>query len=1209
MDKTAIKNFAIWARVKLMTDISTRLGFLGITENSIAEPLTASTDEIKYFDIGASAPVSVKGVAIRQRNEIVQKIRQDAAEENLAKAYHNFVETMAFDWFNRLVAIRYMEINEYAPLDIRLLSSVEPGRQDPDLVTSPFDGSLEYTENDEKKIQDLKSTHDNAKLFRFLLFKMCNQLHDILPGIFEGDNDYSELLMRQSFIDKDGVIYHLVHDIPEEDWKDQVQIIGWIYQYYNTELKDETFKLLKKNVKISKERIPSATQLFTPDWIVRYMVENSLGRLWINHLKALDGDVDEKQTAEKFGWQYYIPEAKQEPEVEAKLVEIRKDYENLRPEDLTCLDPCMGSGHILSYFFDVLMQIYTSVGYSERDAAKSILEHNIYGLDIDDRAYQLAYFSVMMKARQYNRRILSAGIRPHVYAIEESNGIRKEDLQTLGEHMPESERAIALQQAEKLVDLFHDAKIYGSILQIPEMDWDLLRKFVSTEDENGQSNLNWNVETQSQLTTLIDLGETLSKKYWITVTNPPYMGGSGMDDKLSKFVKEHYPDGKADLFSVFIEVCGNVIQKAGFYGMITQHAWMFLSSFEQLRMKLMANTTINMLHLGARSFDEINGEIVQTTAFVKTGQIINNFSGSYIRLIDFNGERTQSLKTKNAISNQNCKYFYEANDEQYCLIPGKPVAYWVSKNTISLFEKCKKVDAYSKPLAGICTGDNNSFLRIWYEVNSLQIGTEITAREEALIQREFHWYFLYKGGEFRRWYGNYDYIINYSNNSLKLMERNKGFRHDSRNYYFKPGITWTKMCSGNFSARIMREGCIFDSTGTSMFPDKENKLYLLGLLNSKVTQYIVQILNPTFAIYPNNIANIPVEKDLSQVETIEYLVKQNIFISKNDWNSFETSWDFKGAPLTRYKKTNISEAYEIWADEKDSRYKSLKKNEEELNRIFIEIYHLQNELSPSVEDSAISIRLTDQKQDIKDLLSYAIGCMLGRYSLDEEGLVYAGGIWDPSRYHKFLPDADNVIPITDQKYLDDDVVERICEFVTTVYGKETLEENLDFIAKALGGKGVTSRDIIRTYMLTEFFKDHCNTYSVTGSGKRPIYWLFDSGKQNAFKALVYMHRWDADTTGRVLIYAQKIQQKYETELRAIDTMLDHLTDPKEQAREERRQEHLRKQLAELVDYEERLEHMANERITIDLDDGVKVNYEKVQTDRNGKKFQILAPIK
>ena len=1014
MDKTAIKNFAVWARVKLMEDIRTRLGLLGITEDGISDPLPASTNEVKYFDIGADHPVSIKGKAIHQREQLVEKIRKAGKESNYQSAYRNFIESSAYDWFNRLIAIRYMEMNEYAPLDVRLLSSVEPGKQDPDLVSTPFDGSLEYSES--QQILAWKEQHDNNKLFRFLLFKMCNRLHEVLPGIFEARDDASELLMRQSFIDKDGIIHHLVNDIPEEDWKDQVQIIGWIYQYYNSELKAEVFA---KKEKVTKDELPAVTQLFTPDWIVRYMVENSLGRLWIEHLRGLNPDVDEKETAEKFGWKYYLPEAKQEPEVEQQLAKIREEYATLKPEDLSCLDPCMGSGHILVYMFDVLEQIYTSVGYSEREAAKAILENNIYGLDIDDRAYQLAYFAVMMKARQYSRRILTSGIKAHVYSIQESNDITINQLQEMGENLSPEEKTKALSQAEKLVELFHDAKEYGSILNIPEMDWDLLRRFATPKETLGQTSLNWNQEASEKLMQLINQGEVMSKKYWVTCTNPPYLALSSADMKLYSYLSKYFPDAKNDLFAAFIKLCNSLLKSNGIQSIITQHSWMFLSRSKELREKIINQTTIlSLVHLGTRAFDAIGGEVVQTVAFCIRNQKQNCYNGTYIKLVDYYGES----KKKEAYFDKN--NYYSVSSTIFHNVPDSMIVFWQPKQFIENF-KSRLLGNVINTRVGLDTGNNDKYIRTWEEINYGRI--EFSASTEKDLIGRKKWVPHTKGGQYRKWYGNFE----------------------------------------------------------------------------------------------------------------------------------------------------------------------------------------QDELTPEEDDKDVTVRKADLGRDIRSLISYAIGCMFGRYSLDKEGLIYAGGDWKSVQdvYKTFLPDQDNVIPITDQKYLDDDVVERICEFLTVVYGAETLDENLDFIAKALGNKGLTSREVIRNYMLSDFFKDHCKTYSVTGSGKRPIYWLFDSGKENAFKALVYMHRWDADTTGRVLLYAQQIQQKYETEIRAIDMMLDHITDARQKSTEEKRQEHLKKQLEELVDYEERLEHMANERIAIDLDDGVKVNYEKVQTDRNGKKYQILAPIK
>ena len=1262
MDKTAIKNFAVWARVKLMEDIRTRLGLLGITEDGISDPMPASTNEVKYFDIGADHPVSIKGKAIHQREQLAEEIRKAGKESNYQSAYRNFIESSAYDWFNRLIAIRYMEVNEYAPLDVRLLSSVEPGKQDPDLLSTPFDGSLEYSESETQQILAWKEQHDNNKLFRFLLFKMCNQLHEVLPGIFEARDDASELLMRQSFIDKDGIIHHLVNDIPEEDWKDQVQIIGWIYQYYNTEIKDETFKLLKKNVKITKERIPSATQLFTPDWIVRYMVENSLGKLWIEHLRGLNPDVDEKETAEKFGWKYYLPEAKQEPEVEQQLAKIRKEYATLKPEDLSCADICMGSGHILVYMFDVLEQIYTSVGYSEREAAKAILENNIYGLDIDDRAYQLAYFAVMMKARQYNRRILTSGIKAHVYSIQESNGITKSQLQEMGESLSPEEKRKALSQAEKLVELFHDAKEYGSVLNIPEMDWGLLRRFSIPEETLGQTSLNWNQEASKRMLQLIDQGKVMSRKYWVTCTNPPYMTNSNMNFNMQTYLKREFPLYSIDLFACFIKKNMELLFDYGFAGFMTSYTWMFLTAFTNMRKDIFSiSNIITLIQPEYHSFFSEANVPVCTFALQRISGISRQ--GIYIKLQDFYGQTQQQQRALYAIANDSCYYRYTFNQSFCKTIPGYALAYWLKKDAIDLYDRGELLSQYVDLRQGLITGDNDQFLRSWFECDKNNI---------SFGDKKRKWFVYHKGGDFRKWYGNNLLVVNWENEGEEItnFRDSKGklrSRPQNIKYYFKTGFTWSALTVANFNARYMESNSIFDAKGSSGFCHDTSQIeYFMGLCNSKVAMTFLEFLAPTMDYSAGAVGKLPVIMDNKEIEPIRALVDNNIKLSKSDWNSFEISWDFAIHPLIAYKSGavyadvpmdewtyRLSDAYHSWEMDAEARFNQLKKNEEELNRIFIDIYGLQNELKPEEDDKDVTVRKADLGRDIRSLISYAIGCMFGRYSLDKKGLIYAGGDFDsiywkfkglaplsedgempigggyagislaPYHYPKFRdsvdyekattlsfePDTDNVIPITDQKYLDDDVVERICEFLTVVYGADTLEENLDFIAKALGNKGLTSREVIRNYMLNNFFKDHCKTYSVTGSGKRPIYWLFDSGKENAFKALVYMHRWDADTTGRVLIYAQQIQQKYETEIRAIDMMLDHITDARQKSTEEKRQEHLKKQLEELVDYEERLEHMANERIAIDLDDGVKVNYEKVQTDRNGKKYQILAPIK
>lgn len=1235
MNKNAIKKFAIEARKKLIDSVTDKAGMLGITGKSCSEPIAKGAD-FEVYQTVAGTEATLNKRQCEQRRQLVSQIE--------VRGFEAVVEEVAYTWFNRICAIRFMEVNDYLPNRVRVLSSEKEGKVEPDLVTQAPDVDLDLTAQEKEEIINWKmsgTSEDTDKLYCKLFLKQCHQLHDILPGLFEADSDYMELLFGISYTNKDDVIYMLVNPetgIPEADFNvstldeesnptGQVEIIGWLYQYYNTELKDDTFAKLKKNVKITKERIPAATQLFTPDWIVRYMVENSVGRIWIEHLRAVDPTTNEKATAERFGWKYYLPEAEQEEDVNVKLAEIRTTYKDLKPTDITCIDPCMGSGHILIAMFDVLMDIYESAGYDKREAAFEIVEHNIHGLDIDQRAYQLAYFAVMMKGRGYNRRFLrgrDGKPEPKVYAIVESNEINRNHLQFFGTHLSGMERNLAVMQIEGLLNTFRDAKEYGSILNVDVCDWNVLGKFVDDLGTTGQISFEsvGSEETQESLRKLVRVAKNLGQKYDVVVTNPPYMGASGMGAKLSKYVKDNYPDSKSDLFAVFIEKCGQMAKKNAYQAMITQHAWMFLSSFEKLRNKLQMMDIVNMAHLGPRAFEEIGGEVVQTTSFVVRNSHIEKFKGTYCRLIE---PTTQQGKEEMFLNGENR---YCAEQDNYSKIPGSPIAYWASNSIINTFLRSKCVEKYGKPLAGICTGYNDGFLRMWYEVNNQSIGEGDLSREEILAQNQFKWFFHYKGGEFRRWYGNNDYIIKYTKESLRQMFNNKGFRHDNKEFYFKQGITWTKMCSGHFSARYMNECSMFDSTGTSMFPNEKYYMGILGLLNSKVMLFLVQILNPTFAIYPNNIGNIPASKEALVNSTVNDNVKECIKLSRCDWDSFETSWDFKEHPLIRNKpftdkkmeedlKHNIhdmnqmSEAYNRWQNECYLRFVELKKNEEELNRIFIDIYGLQDELTPEVEDKDITVRKADLSRDIHSFISYVVGCMFGRYSLDEEGLIYAGGEWNSDRYKTFIPDDDNCIPITDEEYFSDDIVGRFVEFVKTVYGADTLEENLDFIANALGNKGDTSREVIRNYFLKDFYADHLKVYQ-----KRPIYWLFDSGKQNGFKALIYMHRYDADTVGRVRTdYLHRAQKYVETAMQSAQYTIDNASSASEKSKATKAVAKYTKQLAEMKIYDEAIAHIANKRIEIDLDDGVKVNYEKfqgVEVAQEGKKalkVDLLATIK
>lgn len=1225
MNKTAIKNFAIWARNKLIADVSYDARLIGITEDGIAKPLPQSFGGTQFFDIGTAEPYSISGEAVRQRDKLIEVIQQKEKDTDYKTAYQYVIEEVAYTWFNRLIAIRFMEVNDYLPSHIRVLSS-ESGKMEPDLVTTPFDAELPFTAEEEAQIFQLKQDNKLDEVFRILFLKQCNALNEILPALFEKTKNYTELLLSLSVIDQDGVVYHLIHDIPEDDFNiergGQVEIIGWLYQYYNTEPKAAAFA---KNGKITKEEIPAVTQLFTPDWIVRYMVENSLGRLWV------EGHPD---CGLKENWKYYLEETQQEPEVQVKLAEIRKEYAALNPEDIQFIDPCMGSGHILVYAFDVLMQIYESAGYSQRDAAKSILEHNIYGLDIDDRAYQLAYFAVMMKARQYNRRILNGEHSCHVYAIQESNSINRAHLKYFGAGMDDIEKNAAKMQLEGLLDTLTDAKEYGSILNVESYNWDLLRRFVAAEDTAGQISMDSvGVEdTAEQLNRLIDIGETMARKYWVTCTNPPYAGTSNLSANVNNFVKKNYPDSKADLFAVFIERCRQMTVNNGFQAMITQHAWMFLSSFEKLREKMMLTETVNMAHLGARAFEEIGGEVVQTTAFVRCANHVEGYKGTYCRLIE---PTSQQGKADMFISGQNQ---YRVGQISFSKIPGVPVAYWISPEVLKLFDE-RTVGSIADAKSGMTTTDNTRFLRLWEEVNCQKIGFGYGNIADTQDMK-YKWFPFCKGGDFRRWAGNESFVVNWFNNGEEIRvaaEGATGGRLVNIDCALRECLVWTKISSANISLRMKKQGIFFSDAAPGVFANRETLYYLLALLNTKYANEIIKLINPTLNFVPGAVSSVPVKKDEKNKGKIIEIAEGNVQLSEQDWDSFETSWDFKKHPLLQNVST-ISEAFNQWQAECDDRFNQLKTNEEELNRIFIDIYGLQDELTPEVEDKDVTVRKADLQRDIKSLLSYAVGCMFGRYSTYKDGLLFAGEPYSLQAFvdkmnerpgtisaeelerayrnegivvdEMFFPDADNVIPITDEEYLDDDIVSRLCAWLKAVYGADTLEANLDYIAKALGNKGSTSREIIRNYFLNDFFKDHCQTYSVTGSGKRPIYWLFDSGKQNGFKALVYLHRYTPDTIGNLRIdYLHKMQRVYESEINRMQDMMDHSENAREVAAASKRKDKLAKQLKECREYDEKISHLALSRIELDLDDGVKVNYRKLQTAQDGKFYEVLADSK
>lgn len=1203
MNKTAIKNFAVWARIKLEKDITDKAGLIGVSDKGITQPLSQSTDDLLFLDIGTKEYAKVEGkTAIAQRKALIDRIKSKEADMGYTRAYNAVIEEIAYTWFNRMIAIRFMEVNDYLPTRSRMLSSENPAKNEPDFVTNPFDTDVEFSDEEIQKIYHLKddaSKEASDELFRMLFIKLCNSLYEILPELFEKTNDYTESLLSLSFADKDGIVYHLVHDIEEDDFnvekEGQVEIIGWLYQYYISEKHDQIINIYKGTVK--KEDIPAATQLFTTDWVVRYMVDNSLGRYWIERHP-------ESNLADKLDF-FVTPK-------DGKITYIN---EKIEPEELTFFDPCMGSGHILVYAFDVLMEIYRESGYTDRDAAISILENNLFGLDIDQRAYQLAYFAVMMKARSYNRRLFSRDVKCNVAVINESNGISKFTQANVTLDRKQNEIG------EYLIDVFRHAKEIGSLQTVEAYDYDTFSEYVDSCEVAGQMDLfsaAWSMNTAPMVRKLTEQAKILSRKYTVVCTNPPYMGK--FESHLKDFLVDKYKPYSGDLFSVFMFRNFGFCKENGYSAFMTPFVWMFIKTYENLRQYIIENKHITTLvQMEYSAFEEAT---VPICSFV----LKNNKStvpALCFRLSDFKGGmEIQKNKVLEALENSECGYFYEAQQDNFSKIPGAPVAYWLPKSALDAFDS-KKLADLADTKTGMQTCDNNRFLRLWFEVN-IQTACLHNADKNSTTQYGYKWIPYNKGGDFRKWYGNQEYVLNWLDDGKEAKDYAISlYRCVTRTiknipYFYKETISWSKISSGNIAFRYYPKGFIFDVAGCCIYSDKVSLVDLMALVNSKVAKYYLEALSPTINFEAGHVNAIPVKMEALS-EKIRVLGEENINLAKNDWDSFETSWDFQIHPLVRLnggmrfsvtdgdRKTVsyfLQGAYRAWENECEERFNQLKANEEELNRIFIDIYGLQDELSPDVEDKDVTVRKADLSRDIRSLLSYAVGCMFGRCSLDEPGLVYAGGEWISSKYSTFIPDKDNCIPITDEAYFEDDLVGQFVDWMKKAFGEENLEANLDFIAKALGNKGTTSREVIRNYFLNDFMKDHIKIYQ-----KRPIYWLFDSGKQNGFKALVYMHRWNADTVGNLRVeYLHKMQHTYEREIVRMQETIDNSRNSREVSKATKRKDKLQKQLKETKDYDAKLAHIALSRIEIDLDDGVKVNYEKVQTGRDGKKMQILAKI-
>lgn len=984
MNKTAIRKFAEWAREKLIEDIKYKAGTVGITENGIAEKLPQSTSDTYFYDVGTKDYTKISGVEIKQRDALVKAIQtRERSYKNYQEALENVIEEVAYTWFNRLIAIRFMEVNDYLPSGVRVLSSENKAKKEPDLVTTPFDTDLEFTSYEQDRIIQLKDDNKLDGLFRMLFIKQCNKLHDILPELFEKTDDYSELLLTIKFTDPDGIIHHLINDIEDVDFRindemytddgkikadGQVEIIGWLYQYYISKKHDEIVNIYKGTVK--KADIPAATQLFTTDWVVRYMVDNSLGRYWIERNP-------QSKLAEKL--EFFVT---------PKNGEIQCVDEKINPTDLTFFDPCMGSGHILVYAFDVLMEIYREVGYSDRDAALSIVENNLFGMDIDKRAYQLAYFAVMMKARSYNRRALTKGVSNNLAVVEESNSI---DKFACGDLTTDSEQN---KIGEYLVEAYKDAQEIGTLQTIEKKDYNGFVAYLNNIDNSaGQIDLfstAWLNDTLPQMVQLAKQAEIMSNKYVVVCTNPPYM--NKLEGQLKKFVVDNYKAYSGDLFSVFIYRNFDYCKVDGYSAFMTPFVWLFIKTYEVLRTYIIDTKAITTLvQMEYSAFEEAT---VPICSFVlKNGRATEK--ALCFRLSDFKGGmEIQKQKVLEAIDNKKCRYFYEVMQEDFTKIPGMPIAYWISENTREIFSQ-NTLKEIASPCIGMRTGDNARFLREWYEVDDNKVGIGYSSAIDAKNSNK-KWFPYNKGGAFRRWYGNNELVVNWENDGAEIkaetrrrypmLGENLSWKISNEKFYFRKSITWSDITSAAFSGRYSDCGALFDVKGSSCFPEEKNIYYIIGLLNTKITQEIIKILNPTITTQVGDMARIPTIIDEHRKPKVEEMSSQNIELAKEDWNSFEISWDFKKHPLLCYEAGRVSIAYELWEKECENRFNQLKANEEELNRIFIDIYGLQDELTPEVEDKDVTVRKADLQRDIKSLISYAVVVCLVVILLNVRGL-------------------------------------------------------------------------------------------------------------------------------------------------------------------------------------------------------------------------------
>lgn len=1165
MNKPALKRFATEARRELLERVELQARKVGITAEGIQKAQIESSDAIFIDGKQLSEKERV------QRNKLIARIRDIG--------FNRVMEETAYTWFNRFTALRFMEVNDYLPTRVRVLSSTNAENTEPDMIKEALSLDLDL---DKEYIYDLKMNNRDEELFKYLIIKHCNDLNRYMPFMFETINDFTEILFPEGLLSTDSFIRQMIRTeiIPEDNWKN-VEIIGWLYQYY---ISEENERVIQAKKRYKAEELPFATQLFTPEWIVRYMVQNSLGRYWI------ESHPEDRDLVEK--WEFYLENQKNDSTFEENLAPyINKE---LKVEEIKCFDPAMGSGHILVYMFDVLYEIYNKAGYMEREIPRLIIENNLYGLDIDDRSYQLASFSVVMKALEYNKRFLRSierdGLTINLAALQETNTLKEEEIAFLAGEPSDKN----YENMKDFIKQFLHAKAIGSLIKIESFSESWLNQRMKVIEEHSGNLFEMDMKDRLSplLNSLIKQAAIMNQQYDIFITNPPYAGSKYVTPEVSSYLNNKYPEVKSDLFSAFIEYSFSATKENGQIGFMSPFVWMFISSFEKLRKNIINNRTISsLIQLEYSGFD---GATVPICTFTLKNYR-SKIKGEYIKLSDFKGPKNQSIKTLEAIQNPLIPYRYSFNQENFSKIPGSPIAYWVTENIIRDFEVSQKVETVSETRIGMATANNERFMRLWFEVPFYNMELQANSRTAAKRSKR-KWFPYAKGGPYRKWAGNMEYVVNWENDGYEIQnfkdEETGRIRSHNYNldYIFKPGLTFTAISSSKFACREM-DFSLFGSGGSGICNIKEEERFLLlAFLNSKVSKYILRILSSTMNFEVNIVGSLPFIVN-DKVNIISEITQECVSISKNDWDSFETSWGYKKHPFLKFQASTMELSFRGWAQSTEVQFIQLQSNEEKLNEIFIDLYSLNDELTSEVEAEDITIRKADLENDVKSFISYAIGCSFGRYSLDQEGLFYAGGKFDATQYKTFQIDEDNILPILNKVYFEDDIVNKFVQFVKVTFGEETLEENLIFVAEAIGRKmNETAREALRRYFLNDFYKEHTQVYK-----KRPIYWLFTSGKEKAFNCLIYLHRYDKTTLSRIRTdYLHEVQIRMDAEKKDLLNIIEGDSTSKEITNARKELKSLDKKIDELKAYDELLHHKADQQIEIDLDDGVAVNYAKFE---------------